>query len=236
MTGTAHHSFVTVGDEIYIVYHRHALVGAMGTGRYLAADKVKFTEVNGKTVMTSNGPSIGLNFLGEELTGYKNLAKTAKITSTEGSGTEYLTDGLLPIYGYVSDKFFVTNKDVTIKFEFAQPVNVETIMIHNARSSDAAFSKIADIRFELAEQPSFLSGAQTFKYAAIKDLAFPAQYWKETDENYIACCSPAVAVFDEIKVTSVSITIKVKDRLVLEDKYGEGKTLINLSEIIILGR
>ncbi|MGN1053536.1 MAG: family 43 glycosylhydrolase, partial [Candidatus Scatosoma sp.] len=236
MKGTAHHSLVAVGEELYIIYHRHATTESIGAGRYLAADKVTFTKVNGQTVMTANGPSIGLNFIGEEITGCKNLAKRAKVTSTGGSGTEYLTDGLLPMYSYVDDKVFSTEEDVTIKFEFAQPVNVETIMIHNSRDSDTAFSKIADIRFELAEQPSFLSDGKTFKYAAIKDLAFPAEYWKESDEKYIACCAPAVANFDSIKVKSVSITIKASDKLILEDKYGEGKKIINISEIVILGR
>ena len=124
------------------------------------------------------------------------------------------------------------NDDVVITLKWEQPVSVSSVMIYNSKILDNAFSKISDIRFKLDEQPQWAS--KDYEYAVIKDLKFPDTYYDEETSQYIAC-SPAVAEFDEIKVTELQITISSGDRIVKENQMGQKNTCLNLSEIVVLG-
>ena len=105
-------------------------------------------------------------------------------------------------------------------------------MIYNALDVSSAFSKISDIRFKLAEKPDWAS--EDYTHAVIKDLKFSDLYWNADSEEYISC-APAVAEFNEIMVSEITITISATDRLQKVDKQGEDNTALALSEIVILG-
>ena len=45
VSGTGHHSFVTVGDKLYVIYHRHNSVAVGGGNRNVAVDEVKWVTI-----------------------------------------------------------------------------------------------------------------------------------------------------------------------------------------------
>ena len=236
LNGTAHHSLMRNGDEIWIIYHKHNTLREywMGRERSIAVDRVNFvTNSEGVDVLTANGPSVTLQWLPESISGYKNLAQTAKIEVTTGTGKEYLNDTVLPYYAVTQDHVLSTEKgDITITLSWDEPVSVSSVMIYNSYDVNKAFSKISDMRFKLAEKPKWAS--QDYEYAVIKDLMVPDKYWKAESKEYVQC-SPAVAEFEPIMITELKITIAEEDRLLLIDKLGNKQTGLNLSEIVVLG-
>lgn len=237
MTGTGHHVLIQTGDELMMVYHRHGSIYGWTSGkrRYICADRVNFvTNAEGMEVMTVNGPSYGLQWLPEEISGYTNLAQTAEIAVSTGTGTQYLADEVIPYYVVTEDMAYSSESgDVTVTLRWDEPVCVSSLMIYNSVTVDTAFSKISDIRFQLAEQPEWAS--QKYDYAVIKDLEVPSLYWDAEANEYIGG-TPVVAEFDAIKVTEIQFTIAEEDRLQVQDKYGNTNTALKLSEIVVLGR
>lgn len=230
MAGTGHNDFVKCGDEIMLICHRHNNTLGWGSAisRAIIVDRVKFVRnAEGMDVLTTNGPSLALQWLPEKISGYQNLAQTAKVSVSTGKGAEYLTDEVIPYYKVTENMKFVSEKgDVTVRLTWEEPVNVSSFMLYNATDSSTAFSKISDIRFKLAEQPTWASKA--YDYAVIKDLEFPSAYWNEESTDYIGG-APAVAEFDSIKVTEIQFTISQQDRLIKNET-------LNLSEIVVLGK
>lgn len=233
--GTGHHAFVSNGTDLYAVYHVHTTVSGLGWARWMFADKAQFVKTKtGETVIWVNGPSKSMKALDESMGGYKNLAKDAKVSVTNGSGAEYLTDGIMPYYNYNADYVFSTNETVTIKLSFDKPVAVRSIMIHNSVNTEQAFSKISEILFEFAETPA--GEDEKYKFGIIQNLAFPSIYLDKNDEAFMISCAPAIAEFNEIKVKSIEITVDANDRLMEYTKLGEKNTQLNLTEIVVLGR
>ena len=236
MNGTASHGFMEKDGELWIVCHRHGSVNSFEEGleRSVFVDRVKMvTNKNGETVMSANGPTMSLQWLPESVSGYQNLAQKADVKISAGDGVQYLTDTVMPFYKVTEDYKMSVEGDVTITMKWPEPVNVASVMIYNSRNAETAYSKISDIRFKLAGQPSWASEA--YDYAVIRDLVFPERYWNPDTEKYIAC-SPAVAEFGDLLITELSITIKKEDRLVAENKFGDDNTALNLSEIVVLGK
>ena len=242
MNGTAHHAIAKRGNELWIIYHRHDSIYGYdsGWGRSVCADRLNFvTNAEGMEVLTANGPSKSLQWLPESVSRYVNLAKSAEVSINRGTGIQYLTDEILPFYT-VSQDFALKSEigkkekseDTVITLKWDEPVSVSSLMIYNAKDVNYAFSKIADVRFKLAEKPEWAS--REFDYAVIKDLEHPERYYNKDSKEYISC-SPAVAEFEEMLVTEIQITIQAEDRLVIENKHGEKNTALNLSEIIVLG-
>ena len=230
MAGTGHNDFVRCGNDIMIVCHRHnnPFGWASAGSRSIFVDRVKFVKnADGMEVLTTNGPSLALQWLPEAISGYQNLAQTAEITVSTGSGAEYLTDEIIPYYTVTKNMKFVSEKgDVTVRLRWEEPVNVSSLMIYNSTDSATAFSKVSDIRFKLAEQPTWAS--KEYDYAVIKDLEFPSTYGNAESMDYIGG-APAVAEFDSVKVTEIQFTILQQDRL-------DGDETLNLSEIVVLGK
>lgn len=236
MAGTGHHCFVTCGEEMFIVYHRHTNAEGWSNsgGRVISADRVSFVEnASGDEVLVVNGPSTILTWLPETVSGYANLAQTANISTDNGSGIEYLTDGIIP-YATVTEYMVADSEegDVTITLSWDSPVEVSSVMIYNSGYSDTAFSKISRMKFKLAEKPDWAS--KDYTYAVIKNLEFPSDYYDESSNAYVAC-APAVAEFDSITVTEIQITISGYDRLSEFDKQGNKNQALELSEIVVLG-
>lgn len=236
MSGTGHHAFVKNGEELWILYHRHYSKNgwSASAGRCIAVDRVNFVKNSeGLDVLTANGPSMALQWLPENRSGYKNLAETAEVKISSGSGVQYLTDRVMPYYLVSSDMVMKTDEDVTITLKWSEPVSVSSVMIYNANDVSEAFSKISDIRFKLSGQPEWANKA--YDYAVIKDCAVPSAYWDADSEEYTPC-GPVVAEFDALTITELQITIKAEDRLVEYDRSGEKNTALKISEIVVLGK
>ncbi len=234
--GTASHGFVEREGELWIVYHRNGSVNSYEEGweRSISADRLCLVEnQQGQTVLSANGPSKSLMWLPECVSGYENLAQTADIEISAGTGAQYLTDGVLPFYEVTKEYVMQAEGDVTITMKWQEPVEVSSLMVYNAQEVEKAFSNIADVRFKLAEQPEWAS--EPYDYAVIQDLKFPDRYWNPESEKYIVggC---AVAEVDPLLVSEIQITIENGDRLMEYDKFGEPNSGLNLSEIVVLGR
>lgn len=235
--GTGHHSIVKVEDEWFIAYHIHGspISYEAGWGRYMYTDRLQwFTASDGIDYMTANGPTQNLVWIPEAVSDYKNVATDATITVNHGEGVEYLNDGLVPYYQYVEEKVFASdeNKDLQITLNFETPQTIAAVMVYNGQNQDKTFSQIKGIKFNVAEKPAWAKKAIT--YATIANVPLPSVYYVK-DES----CRPSVPVvaeFDDIVVSSITITIAVKDRVMLYAKDGSVNTDINISEVVVLGR
>lgn len=241
MHGTAHHAFVNVGDELYILYHRHnsSLDGNATSGRSMDVDRVNWvTNSDGLEVLTANGPSYTLQWLPEAASGYEDLARIADISVSEGKGVSFLHDRVLPYYTVSKDMAFTLDSDkensseLKITLRWDKPVSVSALMIYNSDSLETAFSKISEVRLKLAERPDWAD--KDYDYALIKDLKMPKRYYNSETETYIGC-APASAEFEPVKVTEITLVIDEKDRFMPTDRYGKANNGLKLSEIVVLG-
>ncbi len=231
--GTGHMDVVTKGSEIYGVYHKHNSnilhdgVWDSVAARSTVTDRLTFTTVSGKTVLVANGPSRALDWRGEAVSGYTNLASTATITVSSGSGADYLKDGIMPLYSVVSSRKMTASTDkLTVKLSWSSPVSVNSLMVYNGADRAKAFSKISEVYFKFAETPSWAEARDA--YGKIENLAFPDRYFGNSADEYITF-APAVAEFDSIKVTEITLVFDAKDKIVT------GNNTIDLAEIVVLG-
>ena len=118
ISGTGHHSFVTLGDKMYVIYHRHDNFTAAGTARNHAIDEIKWITVKDKDgndleVMYANGPTCTVQPRLEAYSDYKNIALDAVVSGSEDA--KYLNDDLLSIYKYADVTFMEYIKETTIQ-------------------------------------------------------------------------------------------------------------------------
>ena len=229
-SGTGHHCLVTVGDQMYIVYHRHRDYEAGGDDRYVAVDEIKWvTTDDGLEVMYANGPTDSVQPLPEAHAEYKNIAGEAEVSAdSEVTNLDALTDGLLSMqktYGFADFvKETTFEKTTTFTFDFPEEKTVRALMIYNSKNIESVFRN-ARVEFT-CEQPD-----GTVITKVIQDLKFDMdQYCSLSGYSgepvYIMSGAAAVSEFDELKTTSVKITVNVP----------EGQENVGLSEIRILGR
>ncbi len=233
--GTGHHSLVTVGDELWIVYHHHSSINdGVGWDRPTAVDRIAWvTNADGLEVMTANGPSRILMWLPESVSGYENLAQSAAISIDNGTGVQYLADGALNLYEVAKDYTMSASEgDVTITLQWDEPVYISSVMVYNSAVADTAFSKVSQLKLKLAQQPDWAT--REYDWAVMEDIPLQHGAWEELSKNYLEC-APAVAEFDPILVSELCITIKEEDRLMAYDKLGDVITALEVSEIVVLG-
>lgn len=237
-TGTGHNSFVTVGDQLYIVYHRHVDPVVMGAVRYTAVDQVEWITIKDKDgndldVMVANGPTTTVQpaIVGE----YKNIADEAEIqvlsgSLAEGSSVSWLNDDLLSTYVYGNPSFYDTyigetliTQTTTFELSFEQARAVRAVMVYNSKNMSDMYFNISRIEFVCEE-----NGEEVIRF--IKDLEFPEEYYQMADINnevlYIAPGAAAFTEFDELNVKSIRITVDVP----------AGQAQVGLSEIRVLGK
>lgn len=232
ISGTGHHSFITVGGKTYIIYHRHNDAIVAGSERNPAIDEVKWITIKDKDgndldVMYTNGPTCTVQPRIEAFADYVNIAPEATVSGSED--VAYLTDGLLSVYKYGDPDFMEYIKETTISetttftFDFDQARTVRAIMVYNSKMEDTAFNKVARVEFVCEED-----GKEVIRY--IKDVQFGTDNYLANDFDgaiyYIIPGAAAYAEFDELNVKSIRITMEVP----------EGQENIGISEIKILGK
>lgn len=234
VSGAGHHSFVTMGDQLFIVYHRHCDFVAGGDLRYTAIDEVKFITVSDKDgndleIPYVNGPTDSVQPLPEKYSGYKNVAPDATVTCTDTKAElEYLTDGLLSVHK-VADEDFMSyigetsiEKTSDITFTFDTPTSIRAIMVYNSVSRKSIFFDVS--RIEVTDKND--------KVRVIRDVKFDTDtYCTIGGQNndtvmYVRSGAAAYAEFYDIEVKSVKLTVNVP----------AGQDDVRLSEIRILGK
>ena len=232
ITGTGHNSFVTVGEQMYIVYHRHDNATVGGASRHHVIDEIKWITVKDKDgndleVMYANGPTGTVQPAIEAFSEYKNIADEAKVSGSED--VDYLTDGLLSIYKYGNETFLQNiketsiSKKTTFEFDFDKARTVRGVMVYNSKWENTCFQKVAKVEFVCEE-----NGEEVVYY--IEDMEFSSENYRRNDMDgliyYIVPGAAAYAEFDELNCTSVRITVEVP----------EGQESVGISEIRILGK
>ena len=230
VSGTGHHSFVTVDGKMYIVYHRHNSAIVMGGARNPAVDEVTWITVKDKDgrdldVLYANGPTSTVQPLikGE----YRNIAGEAQIKGTKDAN--YLTDGVLSLYTQHNPAFIanvketVITKQTTFTLDFGSARTVRAVMVYNSKDASTIFKAVKRIEFVCEE-----NGKQVVKF--IKDLEFSKEYYKADDlygnAYYVTPGSCVYAEFEELNVKSVRVTIDLP----------EGQKSVGISEIKVLGK
>ena len=151
-SGTGHHNFFTVGDEMYIVYHAHTTREYTSMGdRAVAFDRVVWTtNADGETILHANGPTWSPMPHIEVVSGYENAALTADVTMTGGAenAAGYLTDRIINMHerGAQPEAEFTGTASVTLRWEEAR--TVRSLLLYNSAFVDKAFGSIDRIEFD----------------------------------------------------------------------------------------
>lgn len=234
VSGAGHHSFITIGEQLFIAYHRHCDFIAGGSLRYTAIDEVKFITVEDKDgneteIPYVNGPTDSLQPLPEKYSGYKNVAGDADISCTDKQAElEWITDGLLSVHKSADDDFMSyiqethISQTATFNFDFKQDTDIRAIMVYNSAFENSIFLNLSRIELILADG----------SVRVIRDVKFDVdQYCSLGGINgdvirYVRSGAAAYAEFYDIKVKSVKITVDLP----------EGQDDVGISEIKIIGK
>ena len=148
ISGTGHHALITVGDQTFIMYHRHNDFVVGGSARNPAIDEVKWLTIkdqygNDLDVMYTNGPTCTVQPKVEKHSDYRNIAPEAKVSGSKDM--QYLTDGLLSVHKYGAPSLMEhvketeITKTTTFTLEFDSPRAVRAIMVYNSKLEQNIF-------------------------------------------------------------------------------------------------
>ncbi len=223
VASAGHHAFITVGDEVFIAYHTFYNRLSITDGRALAVDKVVWTEnAEGTPVMHTNGPSWSLQPLPEAISGYKNIAPSATVTSTaEGADTGLLTDELIKYqYNDLVNEYEVDPGEYTFTLTWDEAKTARAIMVYNSMDYYYAFDAVKSIEIE------YLNSSGATKTVTIEDVAFDDAWFVDEDWEFITPGGSAIVEFDELPVKSIKIAVASK----------EDAEALALNEIVVLGK
>ena len=205
ITSSGHHSFIYVGDEIFIAYHTFFNRTDITNGRALAVDKVEFVEYDGVKLLHSNGPTYSLQPLPEEISGYKNVAVDATITAnntSEDSDISYLNDGIMSYLTYDIIPEYVANEGVSkITLTWDDFVSARAVMIYNSINYDDSFMNIAKISMTYLADDEGNTG--------IVEMNSLNYDWDWNVDSTFAEMNPGgaiIAEFDELSINKIEIT------------------------------
>lgn len=234
MSNLGHVDFVEVDGEWWIAHWEWTVpfgtTPSFDIGRIYALSPMTWLDDSRVDyyVPVANGPTKHLQAKPYAASGYKNIAGEAKIeaTNVQGDTLKYLTDGYTVTKNMYADRVMKAKGNTTITITFDSPRVVRGILIYNSYNYENAFSKIANIRFTLAEKPSYYTGTGDGTLCYINDLDFPESAYKASDRTIYSGIA-SVATFDELKVKEITVTIS--------DHLG-GSEILNIAEIMILGK
>ncbi len=233
--GTGHHTFINVGDEMFIVYPMHQdplSESVTWKARVIGVDKVHWIEnEDGLLVMKADGPSYDYRLRPSIFTGYRNVASQATITCSQardGSSVKALTDKAAQMLTDQYDSDFHANKEpLVITLDFENPILLKGIMVTNSRDMALAFQIISKIEVEYSLDDRLYrvsTGEVLFDWARF--------YHRNATWNGVKTLIPgcgATAIFDEIQNVS-------RIKIYLEDQPDETATGLSVAEISIIGK
>ena len=244
-SGTGHHSFFTVGDKLYICYHRHNIVGSIDGGRGICVDEVKWVETegeNGETldVLYANGPTITVQPRFDTEAEYVNIAEEGTVTLVSGtmengSSASYLNDGLLSYNVSVSQEFLdayvneaTSTTDATYEITFSETREVRGFMVYGSKFMDRYFSSVRDVEIVAVN-----NGTERTYYIEELPIDNSCVVYNEDElalGNYVienvVYGSGVYAEFNAINVKSIRFTVT----------RPEGQESVGVSEIAVLGK
>lgn len=244
-SGTGHHSFFTVGDKLYICYHRHNIVGSIDGGRGICVDEVKWVETedeNGETldVLYANGPTVTVQPRFDTEAEYVNIAEEGTVTLVSGtlengSFASCLNDGLLSYNVSVSQEFLdayvheaTSATDATYEITFSETREVRGFMVYGSKFMDRYFSSVRDVEIVAVN-----NGTERTYYIEELPIDNSCVVYNEDElalGNYVienvVYGSGVYAEFNAINVKSIRFTVT----------RPEGQESVGVSEIAVLGK
>ena len=232
VTGPGHHTIYTCGDELLMIYHKHLDLKVSMYTRGYCVDRIQWVKnKQGLQIMHVNGPTtmIQPKFYGTGQTKYDIISDEATVTSTaqNDNGVEKLTDNVIPVHNssiqnYCEEYSFSDDKAViTLKFDTYR--TVKAIMVYNSKDINSIFTNVS--RIEMDAKKDGIEGV-----VFIKDLGFHNDAGFFENELAVRPGSSATAIFAELSVKEIRITIENFNDVELG--YS-GK--VNIPEIYVLG-
>ena len=244
-SGTGHHSFFTVGDELYISYHRHQITGTIDGGRMICFDKVEWVETEGENgekvdVLYVNGPTVTEQPRFDADAEYVNIAEEGTVTIVSGnlendSSASSLNDGLLSYNVMVSQEFLnnyvkeaTTAGEATYEITFDTAREIRGFMVYGSKYMDRYFSSAYDVELTAEE-----NGTEKIYYIEELPVNESCIVYNEDElliGNYVienvVYGSGVYAEFDALNIKSIRFSVKAP----------EGQSLVGISEIAVLGK
>lgn len=209
-SGTAHHCFFKVGDQIMIGYHAHQNRDSKKgyTKRYFAFDYLHFDE-NG--VPFCNGPTYSIQPLPEEISGYKNIAPLAEVKSKNVTNADAINDNyIVDCYNLKgeADKEVLLGTDYSfIELKFDQVYEIGGIAIYNSAYYEKALMEIEYIDFGDGNAIQFAQFCRDIYVNEETEFVFPNSAFTvefpntfEADHVIICVKTNDVAALNEIVV------------------------------------
>ena len=211
-SGTGHHCFFNIGDQIMIGYHAHQNrnynVDSGGyEERYFAFDYLYFDD---EGVPFCNGPSYSLQPLPEELSGYKNIAENANVNRNNVTNENAINDNYIVDCYNLEDGSREVNLGKGksyIELEFDKEYEIGGIAIYNSAYFDKYITEIEYINFmndNALFYPQFSTDAyvneeKSFVYP---NSAFTIEFQKTFKADRVVLCFnlPEGGRINEIKV------------------------------------
>lgn len=224
---SGHHSFITVGDQLYISYHTFKNDESIDEARKIRFDKVSFvTNEDGLPLIYANGPTVTLQPLPCEISGYENKAESARVYATnlaDGSDVYWLTDGTLKIHANSSlvDQTYFNKGKSKITLVWDDYVSAKTIMVYNSCEFTTTFTAVDNIRIKYRQdgkEGTVDTGRIAFDYDA---FSLEKSYF-----DVVYAGASVTIQFADMDVISIEITIS-------EPKKAD---VFAVSEVTVLGR
>ena len=209
-SGTAHHCFFNIGDQVMIGYHAHQ--DRNGTGGYekraFAFDYLHFDE-NG--VPFCNGPTYSIQPLPEDLSGYFNIAPSSQVKSENVTNANAINDN------YVVDCYNLpgeAEKEVSlgtgysyIELKFDRTYEIGGIAVYNSAFYEKILSEIVYIDFgngNAVHYPQFAhdSYVNDAKQFVFPSSAFTIEFLNTFEADHVVICvkSDIAVALNEIVV------------------------------------
>lgn len=221
VSGTGHHCFFTLDDELYLAYHAHKYQSFTGYGdRCVAIDRVvTATNREGKTVLHANGPTYSPIPLPSCISGYKNIATTANIavSGIDKNSAYYLTDGIINMHKTAAQPEAEITETATITLSWSDSHRVCALLLYNTTYKEKAFENIERIEFDCRTA----YGKEETR--VITDAVFPAEEYDEGDE-YRPGAALILQLNEVTEIKEIRITVTVP----------EGKETVAISEIEVM--
>lgn len=217
------HGLTKAGDSVMSAYMTFKNNVDYDGSRKFAVDEIAWVEnSDGVLVMQANGPSVTPQPLPEAISGYRNMAKEATITSDNtrnGSDVKYLVDGCIPYHdNSLAPEYKAGDGTTTLTFDFDDFVTLRAVMVYNSKNYDSMFNQVEKITFH------YTKNGKTGE-VSIGPVEYNWDYYNFED-NKPAIGSACIAEFDELDVDSVTIEIVNPDN-------PDG---IAIPEVVLLGK
>lgn len=206
VSGTGHNSIFPSADgtELFIAYHSHIDVKSGGSERKICFDRIAF---DNDGIPVVSGPSVTPQLLPSGSGAYKNIASLATVTSSNGSDTSLLADGIVNYKSQTSSKYECSlSAKTTFTFTFDKEYDIVAVMIYDSCLYSAS-ATVANVQIDSAKIK--LNFNMTYCYVD--------EY--EFEHKQPGSC--AIAQFAEVAAKQIKITL---------DKG------VALSEIVIVGK